>query len=78
MRLLAGVAVGASEVTRAAEASWGQVTANPWLAAAPDTCRSPETLAAVHPGEALNATLRPKDASNNNCYGFSDRRGLMV
>ena len=40
-------------------ARWAHVQAGPWLAAALEACRSPEGLAKVSPGEALQATLRP-------------------
>ena len=76
MRLLAGADVGASEATQAAEASWGHVAAGPWLAEALAACRSPETLAAVHPGEALKATLRPYQDVGLRWLGFLARLGL--
>src|SRR5271166_4166452 len=76
MRLLAGVDVGASEATQAAEASWAHVTAGPWLTEALAACRSPETLAAVHQGEALRATLRPYQDVGLRWLGFLARLGL--
>ena len=76
MRLLAGADVGASEATQAAEASWGYVAAGPWLAEALAACRNPETLAALHPGEALKATLRPYQDVGLRWLGFLARLGL--
>jgi superfamily II DNA or RNA helicase len=76
MRLLAGADVGANEATQAAEASWGHVTTGPWLAEALAACRSPETLAAVRPGEALKATLRPYQDLGLRWLGFLARLGL--
>ena len=70
MRLLAGADVDASGAKQAAEASWGQVTAGPWLAEALAACRSPETLAASDPGEALKATLRPYQDVGLRWLGF--------
>ena len=58
MRLLAGAEIdggGSAEPT----AQWAHVQAGPWLAEALDGCRSPDGLANVDPGEALQATLRP-------------------
>ncbi len=61
MRLLAGADVaGDSEgdATNAA-AEWTKVVAGPWLANTLNGLRSPEALAQIDPGEALNGTLRP-------------------
>ena len=52
------------------------MTAGPWLAEALAACRSPETLAAVHPGEALKATLRPYQDVGLRWLGFLARLGL--
>src|SRR5262249_30100284 len=40
-------------------AEWSQVAAGPWLAETLKGLRSPEGLARIDPGPALNATLRP-------------------
>src|SRR6202048_1817874 len=66
MRLLAGRPSrlpGGAEIAPAASAAptaqWAHVQAGPWLAEALEGCRSPEGLARVDPGAALQATLRP-------------------
>lgn len=60
VRLLAGANVEAGgDETGEERAAWSQVTAGPWLAEVLRGLRSPEGLAQVEPGEALNATLRP-------------------
>jgi non-specific serine/threonine protein kinase len=67
VRLLAGADAGApgtSDDTSAdaspdAGAGWSQVVAGPWLAETLKGLRSPEGLARIDPGAALNATLRP-------------------
>jgi len=43
----------------ASEADWGKVVAGPWLAETLKGLRSPEGLAGIDPGSALNGTLRP-------------------
>ena len=58
MRLLAGAEIGAAS-SAAPTAQWAHVQAGPWLAEALEGCRSPEGLARVDPGDALQATLRP-------------------
>jgi non-specific serine/threonine protein kinase len=58
MRLLAGAEIDGGAVAEPT-ARWAHVQAGPWLAAALEACRSPEGLAKVSPGEALQATLRP-------------------
>ena len=58
MRLLAGAEIDGGAVAEPT-ARWAHVQAGPWLAAALEACRSPDGLAKVSPGEALQATLRP-------------------
>ena len=58
MRLLAGAEIGTA-ASAAPTAQWAHVQAGPWLAGALEGCRSPEGLARVDPGAALQATLRP-------------------
>ena len=58
MRLLAGAEIDGGAVAEPT-AQWAHVQAGPWLAAALEACRSPDGLAKVNPGEALQATLRP-------------------
>src|SRR5712692_7009372 len=59
MRLLAGADVAAGDIPAAAYTEWSQVVAGPWLAETLKGLRSPEGLARIDPGAALNATLRP-------------------
>ncbi|HLM98518.1 MAG TPA: DEAD/DEAH box helicase [Bryobacteraceae bacterium] len=59
MRLLAGADVAAGDTPAAAYAEWSQVVAGPWLAETLKGLRSPEGLARIDPGAALNGTLRP-------------------
>ncbi len=58
MRLLAGAGGDGAAATEGA-ADWSRVVAGPWLAETLHGLRGPEGLAAVDPGEALHATLRP-------------------
>jgi superfamily II DNA or RNA helicase len=59
MRLLAGADVAVGDAPAAAHAEWSQVVAGPWLAETLKGLRSPEGLARIDPGAALNGTLRP-------------------
>lgn len=59
VRLLAGAGAGSTGDEMEARAEWSQVVAGPWLAETLKALRSPEGLARVDPGAALNATLRP-------------------
>ncbi len=59
MRMLAGAGVDADDGYAASEADWAQVVAGPWLAETLKGLRSPEGLAGIDPGSALNGTLRP-------------------
>ena len=58
-RLLAGADLEAGDASADAGAEWSQVVAGTWLAEALKGLRSPEGLARIDPGAALNATLRP-------------------
>ncbi len=58
MRMLAGADIGEDAET-ASEPDWAQAVAGPWLAETLKGLRSPEGLAHIEPGGALNATLRP-------------------
>jgi non-specific serine/threonine protein kinase len=58
-RLLAGADLEAGDAAADAGAEWSQVVAGPWLAETLKGLRSPEGLARIDPGAALNATLRP-------------------
>jgi superfamily II DNA or RNA helicase len=57
MRMLAGAEVAADGGD--AGTDWAQVVAGPWLREMLKGLRSPEGLARVEPGAALNGTLRP-------------------
>ena len=59
MRMLAGADVDAGGEDAATEADWAKVVAGPWLAQTLKGLRSPEGLAGIDPGSALNGTLRP-------------------
>jgi superfamily II DNA or RNA helicase len=59
MRMLAGTDVAAGEASDATGQDWAQVLAGPWLAETLKGLRSPEGLARVDPGPALNGALRP-------------------
>jgi hypothetical protein len=59
MRLLAGADVAADNDAAAVSPDWAQVVAGPWLAETLKGLRSPEGLAQIDPGAALNGTLRP-------------------
>ena len=59
MRMLAGADVAVGGESAASEADWAQVVAGPWLAETLRGLRSPEGLAGIDPGSALNGTLRP-------------------
>jgi SNF2 family DNA or RNA helicase len=59
LRMIAGADVDADEDSAASEADWGKVVAGPWLAETLKGLRSPEGLAGIDPGSALNGTLRP-------------------
>ena len=59
VRLLAGAAVTDGDASADGYTEWSQVVAGPWLAETLKGLRSPEGLARIDPGAALNATLRP-------------------
>jgi non-specific serine/threonine protein kinase len=59
LRLLAGADVVPGDASPDDRADWSQVVAGPWLAETLKGLRSPEGLAQIDPGPALNATLRP-------------------
>src|SRR5205814_7166731 len=56
MRMLAGAEVAAGETP---DGDWAQVVAGPWLGEMLKGLRSPDGLARIEPGAALNGTLRP-------------------
>jgi hypothetical protein len=59
MRLVAGAGLAAGDDDAEPDADWAQVTAGPWLAQTLQGLRSPQGLAEVDPGDALQAVLRP-------------------
>jgi superfamily II DNA or RNA helicase len=59
MRMLTGTAVSADGASDHARPEWAQVVAGPWLAQTLQGLRSPEGLARIDPGAALNGALRP-------------------
>jgi non-specific serine/threonine protein kinase len=59
MRMLAGTDVAADGDSASADAEWAHVAAGPWLAETLKGLRSPDVLARIDPGPALNGTLRP-------------------
>ncbi|HXQ29458.1 MAG TPA: DEAD/DEAH box helicase [Gemmatimonadales bacterium] len=75
MRLMAGVAV-AEESTDEPDPAWSTVVAGPWLAETLKGLRSPDGLARVDPGAALNATLRPYQQAGVRWLYLLNRLGL--
>ena len=59
MRLVAGVAVDEEQLSEPSDPDWSTVSAGPWLAETLKGLRSPDGLARIEPGAALQATLRP-------------------
>ena len=59
MRMLAGTGLASDGAAGHPDADWAQVVAGPWLADTLRGLRSPEGLACVEPGRALNGRLRP-------------------
>jgi SNF2 family DNA or RNA helicase len=59
MRLVAGVAVDEEQLGEPSDPDWSTVSAGPWLAETLKGLRSPDGLARIEPGAALQATLRP-------------------
>jgi non-specific serine/threonine protein kinase len=59
LRMIAGADVNADDDSAASQADWGKVVAGPWLAETLKGLRSPQELAGIDPGSALNGTLRP-------------------
>lgn len=72
MRLLAGVGLEGAR----ADADWSEVVAGDWLAENLRGLRSPQGLAAVHPGPALKASLRPYQQAGVRWLHLLARLGL--
>ena len=73
MRMLAGVEVAVGEPS---DSDWSQVVAGPWLGEMLKGLRSPEGLARVDPGAALNGTLRPYQQVGARWLYFLSKLGL--
>ena len=73
MRMVAGAEAGAED---SSDADWAQVVAGPWLGEMLKGLRSPEGLARVEPGAALNGTLRPYQQVGVRWLYFLSRLGL--
>lgn len=78
MRLMAGANLGADTQTDddAATADWAQVSAGPWLAEVLKGLRSPQGLAQVTPGQALQGVLRPYQQTGVQWLFLLTRLGL--
>jgi len=76
MRLIAGVGLEADEAVEAQDPEWSTVSAGPWLAQTLKGLRSPEGLARVDPGTALQATLRPYQQAGVRWLYLLHRLGL--
>jgi superfamily II DNA or RNA helicase len=59
MRLLSGADAAVDDDSVPEGAGWAQVVAGPWLADTLKGLRSPQGLAQIEPGDALNGLLRP-------------------
>ena len=59
MRMIAGADIASNGADDGAGPDWAQVGAGPWLREMLKGLRSPDGLARVEPGTALNGTLRP-------------------
>ena len=59
MRMLARADAASTAAAPEADVDWSQVVAGPWLADTLQGLRSPQALAALDPGPAMRATLRP-------------------
>ncbi|MBZ5562211.1 MAG: DEAD/DEAH box helicase [Acidobacteriia bacterium] len=74
MRMIAGAGVVADD--RGADTDWARVVAGPWLGETLKGLRSPEGLASVEPGAALNGTLRPYQQVGVRWLYFLSKLGL--
>jgi superfamily II DNA or RNA helicase len=75
MRLIAGVAL-AEEGVDEPDPAWSAVIAGPWLAETLQGLRSPQGLARIDPGSALQATLRPYQQAGLRWLYLLNRLGL--
>jgi non-specific serine/threonine protein kinase len=75
MRLAAGVSVE-EESGDPSDPDWSTVSAGPWLAETLKGLRSPDGLARIEPGPALQATLRPYQQAGVRWLYLLHRLGL--
>ncbi len=75
MRLLAGANLGESS-SETSSVNWAEVAAGPWLEETLKGLRSPEGLAKVDAGKALQATLRPYQHAGVQWLHLLTRLGL--
>lgn len=75
MRMLAGESVEPDDAP-SADPDWSSIVAGPWLAETLAGLRSPEGLARIEPGSALNAELRPYQKAGVRWLYFLHRLGL--
>ena len=73
MRMLAGAEATPGE---SADPDWAQVVAGPWLREILKGLRSPDGLARVEPGAALNGTLRPYQQVGVRWLYFLSKLGI--
>jgi SNF2-related domain/SNF2 Helicase protein/Helicase conserved C-terminal domain len=76
MRLVAGVAVDEEQLGDSFDPDWSTVSAGSWLAETLKGLRSPDGLARVEPGPALQATLRPYQQAGVRWLYLLHRLGL--
>jgi non-specific serine/threonine protein kinase len=76
MRLVAGVAVDEEQSGDPSDPDWSTVSAGPWLADTLKGLRSPDGLAHIEPGPALQATLRPYQQAGVRWLYLLHRLGL--
>ena len=78
MRLLAGAPIGGAAAVPGELAAVTRIEPGPWLAEVLAGLRGPEGLAAVTPGDALRATLRPYQQTGLRWLALATRLGLGV
>ncbi len=76
MRLVAGVAVDEEQSGDPLDPDWSTVSAGTWLAETLKGLRSPDGLARIEPGPALQATLRPYQQAGVRWLYLLHRLGL--
>ena len=76
MRLVAGVAVDEEQSGDPSDPDWSTVSAGTWLAETLKGLRSPDGLARIEPGPALQATLRPYQQAGVRWLYLLHRLGL--